>query len=212
MDWLKGELMLSNRRLYYKAGNSNIVIKTYTSLSDIYTGKGLPIQYKGETVYAPLVSLSDIYSSPIRVTKNGETLAVAYDTVGKVQRQDFNNTVKIELSGNSEREVTYGSFYVVAPKSGNYRLQSIIVGGQTGWGYSSDKWQLSAWYLDLDGNNFLYREYRRSQGMGEKTLYNNVIYLKGGTHIITLRIRGYCSSKDSHLTQCDSWKNTITME
>ena len=204
--------MLCNRRLYYKAGNSNIVIKTYTSLSDIYTGKGLPIQYRGETVYAPLVSLSDIYSSPIRVTKNGETLAVAYDTVGKVQRQDFNNTVKIELSGNSEREVTYGSFYIVAPKSGNYRLQSIIVGGQTGWGYSSDGWQWSYWYLDLDGNNFYTARYVRSQGMGQKTLYNNVIYLKGGTHIITLRIRGYCSSKDSHLTQCDSWKNTITME
>ena len=212
MGWLKGELMLSSIRLYYKAGNSNIVIKTYTSLSDIYTGKGLPLNYKGETFYAPLVSLSDIYSSPIRVTKNGETLAVAYDTVGKVQRHDFNNTVKIELSGSREKEVTYGSFYIVAPKSGNYRLQSIIVGGQNGWGYSGDSWQWSYWYLDLDGNNFYTARYVRSQGMGQKTLYNNVIYLQGGTHTITLRIRGKCSSKDSHLTQCDSWKNTITME
>ena len=99
--------MLSNRRLYYKAGNSNIVIKTYTSLSDIYTGKGLPIQYKGETVYAPLVSLSDIYSSPIRVTKNGETLAVAYDTVGKVQRQDFNNTPVDEKVNDQDDEEEY---------------------------------------------------------------------------------------------------------
>ena len=204
--------MLSSRRLYYKVGNSNVTIKTYTSLADIYTGKGLPIYYRGELVYAPLVSTSDVYSSPLRVRDSSGVWAVAYDTVGVTQKQDFNNTVKIELSGNSEREITYGSFYVVAPKSGNYRLQSIIVGGQTGWGYSGYSWQSSYWYLDLDGNNFYTARYVRSQGMGQKTLYNNVIYLKGGTHIITLRIRGYCSSKDSHLTQCDSWKNTITME
>ena len=204
--------MLSSKILYYKVGNSNVTIKTYTSLTDIYTGKGLPINYKGELVYAPLVSPSDVYSSPLRVRDSSGVWAVAYDTVGVTQKQDFNNTVKIELSGNSEREVTYGSFYVVAPKSGNYKLTSIIVGGQTGWGYSSDKWQFSRWYLDLDGNNFATKEYRRSQGMGQKTLYNNTIYLEGGTHTITLRIRGKCSSKDSHLTQCDSWKNTITIQ
>ena len=204
--------MLSSKRLYYKVGNSNITIKTYTSLADIYTGKGLPIYYRGELVYAPLVSTSDVYSSPLRVRDSSGVWAVAYDTVGVTQKQDFNNTVKIELSGNSEREVTYGSFYVVAPKSGNYKLTSIIVGGQTGWGYSGDSWQWSYWYLDLDGNNFYTARYVRSQGMGQKTLYNNTIYLEGGTHTITLRIRGKCSSKDSHLTQCDSWKNTITIQ
>ena len=204
--------MLSSRRLYYKVGNSNVTIKTYTSLADIYTGKGLPIYYRGELVYAPLVSTSDVYSSPLRVRDSSGVWAVAYDTVGTTQQQDFNNTVKIELSGNSEREVTYGSFYVVAPKSGNYKLTSIIVGGQTGWGYSGDSWQWSYWYLDLDGNNFYTARYVRSQGMGQKTLYNNTIYLEGGTHTITLRIRGKCSSKDSHLTQCDSWKNTITIQ
>ena len=204
--------MLSSRRLYYKVGNSNVTIKTYTSLADIYTGKGLPIYYRGELVYAPLVSTSDVYSSPLRVRDSSGVWAVAYDTVGTTQQQDFNNTVKIELSGNSEREITYGSFYVVAPKSGNYKLTSIIVGGQTGWGYSGDSWQWSYWYLDLDGNNFYTARYVRSQGMGQKTLYNNTIYLEGGTHTITLRIRGKCSSKDSHLTQCDSWKNTITIQ
>lgn len=204
--------MLSSRRLYYKVGNSNVTIKTYTSLADIYTGKGLPIYYRGELVYAPLVSTADVYSSPLRVRDNSGVWAVAYDTVGTIQKQDFNNTVEISLSGNSEREVTYGSFYVVAPKSGNYKLTSIIVGGQTGWGYSRDKWQWSKWYLDLDGNNFETKEYRRSQGMGEKTLYNNTIYLEGGTHVITLRIRGKCSSKDDHLTKCTSWKNTITIQ
>ena len=204
--------MLSSKRLYYKVGNSNVTIKTYTSLADIYTGKGLPIYYRGELVYAPLVSTSDVYSSPLRVRDSSGVWAVAYDTVGTTQQQDFNNTVKIELSGNSEREVTYGSFYVVAPKSGNYKLTSIIVGGQTGWGYSGDSWQWSYWYLDLDGNNFHTARYVRSQGMGQKTLYNNTIYLEGGTHTITLRIRGKCSSKDSHLTQCDSWKNTITIQ
>ncbi len=204
--------MLSSKRLYYKVGNSNVTIKTYTSLADIYTGKGLPIYYRGELVYAPLVSTADVYSSPLRVRDSSGVWAVAYDTVGVTQKQDFNNTVKIELSGNSEREVTYGSFYVVAPKSGNYKLTSIIVGGQTGWGYSGDSWQWSYWYLDLDGNNFYTARYVRSQGMGQKTLYNNTIYLEGGTHTITLRIRGKCSSKDSHLTQCDSWKNTITIQ
>ena len=204
--------MLSSKRLYYKVGNSNVTIKTYTSLADIYTGKGLPIYYRGELVYAPLVSTSDVYSSPLRVRDSSGVWAVAYDTVGTTQQQDFNNTVKIELSGSTAREVTYGSFYVVAPKSGNYKLTSIIVGGQTGWGYSRDKWQRSYWYLDLDGNNFYTAKYVRSQGMGEKTLYNDTIYLEGGTHIITLRIRGECSSKDSHLTQCDSWKNTITIQ
>lgn len=204
--------MLSSKRLYYKVGNSNVTIKTYTSLADIYTGKGLPIYYRGELVYAPLVSPSDVYSSPLRVRDSSGVWAVAYDTVGTTQQQDFNNTVKIELSGSTSREVTYGSFYVVAPKSGNYKLTSIIVGGQTGWGYSRDKWQRSYWYLDLDGNNFYTAKYVRSQGMGQKTLYNDTIYLEGGTHIITLRIRGECSSKDSHLTQCDSWKNTITIQ
>ena len=204
--------MLSSKRLYYKVGNSNVTIKTYTSLADIYTGKGLPIYYRGELVYAPLVSTSDVYSSPLRVRDSSGVWAVAYDTVGVTQKQDFNNTVKIELSGNSEREITYGSFYIVAPKSGNYKLTSIIVGGQTGWGYSGDSWQWSYWYLDLDGNNFHTARYVRSQGMGQKTLYNNTIYLEGGTHTITLRIRGKCSSKDSHLTQCDSWKNIITIQ
>lgn len=204
--------MLSSRRLYYKVGNSNVTIKTYTSLADIYTGKGLPIYYRGELVYAPLVSTADVYSSPLRVRDSSGVWAVAYDTVGVTQKQDFNNTVEISLSGNSEREVTYGSFYVVAPKSGNYKLTSIIVGGQTGWGYSGDSWQWSYWYLDLDGNNFHTARYVRSQGMGQKTLYNNTIYLEGGTHTITLRIRGKCSSKDSHLTKCTSWKNTITIQ
>ena len=184
--------MLSSRRLYYKVGNSNVTIKTYTSLADIYTGKGLPIYYRGELVYAPLVSTADVYSSPLRVRDSSGVWAVAYDTVGVTQKQDFNNTVKIELSGSREREVTYGSFYVVAPKSGNYKLTSIIVGGQTGWGYSGDSWQWSYWYLDLDGNNFHTARYVRSQGMGQKTLYNNTIYLEGGTHTITLRIRGKC--------------------
>ena len=204
--------MLSSKRLYYKVGNSNVTIKTYTSLTDIYTGKGLPINYKGELVYAPLVSTADVYSSPLRVQDSSGVWAVAYDTVGTTQQQDFNDTVEISLSGNREQEVTYGSFYVVAPKSGNYKLTSIIVGGQTGWGYSRDKWQWSKWYLDLDGNNFETKEYRRSQGMGEKTLYNNTIYLEGGTHVITLRIRGKCSSKDDHLTKCTSWKNIITIQ
>ena len=204
--------MLSSKRLYYKVGNSNVTIKTYTSLTDIYTGKGLPINYKGELVYAPLVSTADVYSSPLRVRDSSGVWAVAYDTVGTTQQHDFNDTVEISLSGNREQEVTYGSFYVVAPKSGNYKLTSIIVGGQTGWGYSRDKWQWSKWYLDLDGNNFETKEYRRSQGMGEKTLYEDVLYLEGGTHVITLRIRGKCSSKDDHLTKCTSWKNTITIQ
>ena len=45
-----------------------------------------------------------------------------------------------------------------------------------------------------------------------KSYVNGINTLEGGTHVITLRIRGKCSSKDDHLTKCTSWKNTITIQ
>ena len=56
-------MALSSRKLNYQDANNNITIKLYTSLSDIYTGKGLPITYKNETVYAPIVPTNDFYES-----------------------------------------------------------------------------------------------------------------------------------------------------
>lgn len=205
-------MTLSNRRLYYKAGSSQITIKCYSSLDDIYTSKGLPVNYKSETFYAPLVPLTDIYSSPLRVQDSTGTWAIAYDTVAKTQQYDFNDTVEISLSGDKEKEVVYNSFPIVVPKEGDYHFVSKVRGGQNGWGYSGDSWQWSLWYLDLDGNNFNTKEYRRSQGMGWKTLYDDMLHLTAGTHIIQLRIRGKCSSKDSHLTACYEWTNNLTIE
>lgn len=205
--------MLSNRKLYYKDSKNSLTIKTYTSLDDIYSGKGLPMTYKGETFYAPLVDPSDVYSSPIKVLKDGETLAVAYDTVSKTQSYYSNNVLRIELSGNKTSTRVYGSFAVIAPISGYYKVVSSVRGGQTGWGYSSDSWQYSQWMLYLDGKLFANRVYRRSQGTESwKTLYNGNLYLSSGSHIIQLNILGKCSSKDDHLTVCYEWDNNITIQ
>lgn len=204
--------MLSNRRLYYKDSKNSLTIKTYTSLSDIYSGNGLPIYYKGEQVYAPLVNTSDVYSSPIKVLKNGQVLAVAYDTVPKTQNYYSNNVLKIELSGGTSQTKTYGSVALVAPISGYYSLVSSVRGGQTGWGYSSDGWQMSEWRLYLDGNLIAYQVYRRSQGTESwKTLHNGKVYLTGGGHTLKLDITGHCSKHDSHLTVCYEWSNNLTL-
>lgn len=204
-------MALVNKHLYYKAGNNQIVIKCYSSLDDIYTNKGLPISYKNELFYAPLVPLGDVYASPFRVKDSGGEWAIAYDTVAKVQQHDFNDLAEIHLSGNHEEEIIYNTFPLVVPKEGDYHFTSMVRGGQTGWGYKGDSWQWSLWYLDLDGNEFKRNEYRRSKGMGWKTLYDENLHLTAGTHIIRLRIRGSCSSKDSHYTVCYEWKNTLTI-
>lgn len=204
-------MSLSSRVLNYQDANNKTVIKLYTSLNDIYTGKGLPIEYKGEIVYAPLVPYNDVLGTPIKVSDETGDYKIAYDTVGDVQSYYSNKVTEISLSGDSTQEKTHDSYTVYAPYSGKYKLVSKFRGGQNGWGYSGDKWQWAYFYLDVDNTNIKRLELRRSQGMGWKTLYDGEIELTGGTHIITMRIFGKCSSKDSHLTACYEWDNVLTI-
>lgn len=204
-------MALSTRKLNYEDANNKTVIKLYTSLSDIYTGKGFPIEYKGETLYAPIVPVNDVYGTPLRASDNSGEYKIAYDTVSKTQNYYSNKVTEISLSGNSTQSKTHDACSIYAPYNGKYKLVSKFRGGQNGWGYSGDKWQYANFYLDVDNENIVTKELRRSQGMGWKTLYDGEIELTGGTHIITMRMFGKCSSKDSHLTACYEWDNTLTI-
>lgn len=204
-------MALSTRKLNYEDANNKTVIKLYTSLSDIYTGKGFPIEYKGETLYAPIVPVNDVYGTPLRASDNSGEYKIAYDTVSKTQNYYSNKVTEISLSGNSTQSKTHDACSVYAPYTGKYKLVSKFRGGQNGWGYSGDKWQYANFYLDVDNENIVTKELRRSQGMGWKTLYDGEIELTGGTHIITMRMFGKSSSKDSHLTACYEWDNTLTI-
>lgn len=205
-------MSLSNRVLNYQDANNKTVIKLYTTISDSYSGRGLPIEYKGEVLYAPLVPYDDVYASPIKVSDETGDYKIAYDTVGKIQQYYSNKVTDIRLgSSGGEKLVTHGSFSFAAPIAGEYSFVSKIWGGQTGSGYSSDRWQKAVFYLDLDGKNFSEITFRRSQGMGWKTIYNGKISVSSGTHIITLRILGDGSKKDSHQTLCKEWDNKITI-
>ncbi len=204
-------MALSTRKLNYEDANNKTVIKLYTSLSDIYTGKGFPIKYKGETLYAPIVPVNDVYGTPLRVSDSSGEYKIAYDTVSKNQSYYSNKVTEISLSGNRTEEKTHDSFSIYAPYSGKYKLVSKFRGGQNGWGYSGNKWQYANFYLDVDTENIVTKEYRRSQGMDWKTLFDGEIELTGGTHIITMRMFGKSSSKDSHLTACYEWDNTLTI-
>lgn len=202
-------MAVSKYVLNYQDSNQKRVIKLYTSLSDIYSGKGLPIQYKGNSLYAPLVPLNDVYSTPIKVSDNKGDYAIAYDTVKKTQEFYSNKVTKIELSGNTTKEKTHDTFAFVAPHSGKYHITVKFRGGQNGWGYSGDKWQYADFFLDLDTENIKEVRYRRSKGMGWKTLYDSDIELVGGTHLLKMRMFGKSSSKDSHLTACYEWEANI---
>lgn len=204
-------MTLASNVLNYQDSNNKTVIKLYTSLSDIYTGKGLPVEYRGNQLYAPLVPLSDVYATPIKFEDASGEYAVAFDTVKSNQEYYSNKVTEISLSGNSTKEKTHDTFAIVAPYSGKYHLNVTFRGGQNGWGYSGDKWQYAYFYLDIDTENIVRKELRRSQGMGWKTLYDGDIELVGGTHILKIRMFGKSSSKDSHLTACYEWKSKLTI-
>ena len=204
-------MALSNRTLNFQDANNKITIKLYTRLGDIYSGKGIPINYRGERVYAPLVPLDDVFGTPLKFSDSSGEYTIPYDTTGKEQNFYFNNVVEISLSGNTTQEKTYGTFTFYAPRSGKYRLTSKFRGGQNGWGYSGDKWQYANFYLDLDTEELTKLEVRRSKGMDWKTLYDDELELVGGLHTITMRMFGKSSSKDSHLTACYEWENKITI-
>lgn len=204
-------MAVSTNVLNYQDSVNKSIIKLYTSLDDIYTKKGLLIEYKGNQLYAPLVPLTDVYATPIKFSDDSGDYAIAYDTVSTTQEYYSNKVTEISLSGNSTQEKVHDAITFVAPKSGKYHLNVTFRGGQNGWGYSGDKWQYANFYLDLDTDNIKVLEVRRSWGMGWKTLFDDDIEVDGGTHILTMRMFGKSSSKDSHYTACYEWESKITM-
>ena len=204
-------MALSNRTLNFQDANNKITIKLYTSLDDIYSGKGMPIEYRGEKVYAPLVPLDDVFGTPLKFSDSSGEYTIPYDTTSKEQDFYSNKLTEISLSGNTTQEKTHDIFTFYAPRSGKYHLTSKFRGGQNGWGYSGDKWQYANFYLDLDTEELTKLEVRRSWGMGWKTLYDDEIEVDGGLHTVKMRILGKSSSKDSHYTACYEWESKITM-
>ena len=204
-------MSLSNKVLNYEDANNKTAIKLYTSLDDIYTGKGFPIKYKDEILYAPLVPLTDVFITPLRASDGSGEYAISYGTVGVTQDYYSNKVTRIDLKGLVTQEKTHDAFTFVAPKSGKFYLKVRFRGGQGGWGYSGDSWQYANFYLDLDTDNIKTMEVRRSWGMGWKTLFDDEIEVDGGTHILTMRMLGKSSAKDVHYTICYEWEAKITM-
>lgn len=205
-------MALSNKVLNYQDSIYKLVIKLYTSLDDIYSGRGIPFEFKDEIVYLPIVPLNDYFATPLKFSDNRGEYAIPSQTTSKAQTFYSNKVTEISLSGLVTQEETHDIFTFYAPYAGKYYFTSDFRGGQNGWGYSGDKWQYADFFLDLDGENFAEVRYRRSQGMGWKTLYDGYLEVpNGGLHTITLRILGSSSKKDSHLTACYEWDNTITM-
>lgn len=209
-----GIMTKTNNRLWYDTGKTKIAIDLHTTPNDFYSNDGLPIKLKnGDVVYAPYVSSNDVNRTPIKVQKvDGSTKVIGSTTVNASQQYDFTNTVEINLSGNSTKQVEYNTFVFNMPYTGKIHLLSKFFGGQTGWGYSGDSWQYADFFLDLDGQQIHQVRYRRSQGINLKTFFNGYLTVDGGLHTLRLRILGKCSNKDSHLTKCTAWYNTLTLE
>lgn len=204
----------TNNKLWYDTGKTKIAIDLHTTPNDFYSNEGLPIKLKnGTTVYAPYVSPNDTNRTPFKVQKiDGSIKTIGSTTINAAQKYDFTDTVEIELSGDSTKEVEYGTFVFTMPYTGKIHLLSKIFGGQNGWGYSGDSWQYADFFLDLDGEQIHTVRYRRSQGINLKTFFDGDLELDGGLHTLRLRMLGKCSSKDSHLTQCSGWYNTFTLD
>ena len=205
---------LSSRKLNYEDANNKTVIKLYTSLGDIYTGKGLPITYKGETVYAPIVPVNDFYGTPLRVSDSSGEYRIAYDTVSKNQQQDISETFYKYLSGNTIQYAWYGRTTFVAPYATTMHLLSQVDAFIGHYGVTGDKWQYD--YLDvyIDDNMVSRFEFRQSKGEYRQwfTLANKDIDVTAGLHTIGLYLTMKCSSKDSHEVNIYQWKNTITLK
>lgn len=200
-------------KLYLDTGKNKVAIDLHDTTNDFYSKKGMPVKLRNGTMgYAAYVNFDDIYRSTLTVSDKNGVHYVGTSTVKEEQSYTSSKKIDISLSGNSEKEVTYDSFSFVVPYGGKIKLFSQGHAQQNGWGYSGDSWQWALLYLDLDGTNIAQVRIRRSQGLQWFTLYNGERTVTGGTHILRFRVRGKCSSKDSHQTTCDGWKTTITLE
>lgn len=205
---------LSTRKLNYQDANNKTVIKLYTSLNDIYTGKGMPITYKGETAYAPMVPVNDVYGTPIRVSDASGEYRIAYDTVGTVQQCDISESYYKYLSGSTQPTYTYGSTTFVVPYATTIHLLGKLDAMFGHYGVSGNKWQWD--YIDtyVDDKRVARLDFRQSMGEYRQwfTIADLDIDVTAGTHILTLKLTHKCSSKDSHEAYVYQWKNTITLK
>lgn len=198
--------------LNIQSSNNKKIVPLYDTPTCSYTGRSLPIKLaNGSTVYAPLGVTDDLYGTQLWVEIDGTSYRVVEQSVQGIQGVNFDKTVKIEFGGSDERTAKYDTFYFVAPRRTKFHYKSMVNYGQTGWGYSSDKWQRSDIWINLDGSLLVKKTFRRSAGINWKTLYDGDIELDAGTHRMELWLLGQGSSKDSHLTVCYAWNNDLLM-
>ena len=205
---------LSTRKLNYEDANNKTVIKLYTSLSDIYTGKGFPIEYKGETLYAPLVPVNDVYGTPLRASDSSGEYRIAYDTVANIQNEDIATYFYKGISGNTTYSTWYGQVPFVVPYPTNVNIKSLVESAIYHNDVKGDKWQVTYFDIYVDDNRVHRYEFRQSMGEYRKwhDLSNIDIELSAGTHILGLYLTMDCSSKDTQHVYIYQWKNTITLK
>lgn len=206
-------MSLSTRKLNYEDANNQIVIKLYTSLDDIYTGKGLPIEYKDETLYAPIVPVDDLYGSPLRVSDENGEHRIAYDTVTKVQQQDLSDYYYKGISGNTTYSEWYGKVPFRVPYTTTVNINSVIDSAIYHNDVKGDKWQWT--YMDIYVDDEQVSRYEFRQSMGEYRKWHNLadidIELNAGSHILGMYLTMDCSNKDTQHVYIYQWKNTITL-
>lgn len=200
-----------NNKLYVDTGNNKTAIDLHDTVNDFYSKKGMPVQFRNGTIaYAAYVNFNDVYKSMITTSDSDGEHYVGTSSVAEVQQITSTKKLEIKMSGDNEQEVVYDTTSFVVPIPGKVHLLSQAHAQQMGWGYSGDSWQWAFLYLDLDGNNIKTLRIQRSQGLQWFTLYNGEMEISGGSHTLRLRVRGKCSSKDSHRTTCDGWKTEVT--
>src|SRR5574344_690175 len=124
------------------SSNNKKSVPLYDTPTCSYTGKSLPIKMSdGSTLYAPLGTTDDLYGTQLWVELDGVSYRVVEQGVQGIQGVNFDKTLKIEFGGSGERTAKYDTFYFVAPRRTKFHYKSIVNYGQTGSGYSSDKWQ-----------------------------------------------------------------------
>lgn len=207
-------MALSTRKLNYEDANNKTVIKLYTSLSDIYTGKGFPIKYKGETLYAPIVPVNDVYGTPLRASDSSGEYRIAYDTVSNIQQEDLSDYYAMSIYGNTTHTAWYGSVSFVVPYPTIVNINSLLDSVIYHNGVKGDKWQWT--YFDLYVDDEMVKRYEFRQSMGEYRKWHSIanidLELGAGTHIISLHLTMDCSNKDSQHVYIYQWKNTITLK
>lgn len=207
-------MALSNRTLNFQDANNKITIKLYTSLDDIYSGKGMPIEYRGEKVYAPLVPVDDIFGTPLKFSDSTGEYRIAYDTVSSVQQEDVSEYYYKKISGNTTYTTWYGKVSFVVPYATTININSLLDSAIYHNDVSGDKWQVT--YLDLYIDEDMVNRYEFRQSKGESRRVRNIanidLDLDAGTHILGLYLTMDCSSKDTQHVYIYQWKNTITLK